>query len=189
MILAVWTAGLDAVAINWTITARKPALIGRVGGGGYDYSHYRGYDGSEASISRNQKTGKTTVRSDHPPTATGECYVWWPSVAGGIITLVVLALAATRNGRRLVAEFPLPGMTTRRLMIAVAVIGIEAVLIINVTGKLGGNPRSSRWPPILFCLAAPPTLVLLAAFGGARSTGAEKNSSRAQTVNHTWVRQ
>jgi hypothetical protein len=99
--------------------------------------------------------------------------VWWPAIAGGFITLEALALAAARNGRRLIAEFPPPRMTTQRLMIAVAVIAIEAVLIINVARIFGGNPRSSRWPPILICLAVPPTLVLLPASGRNRSTRAE----------------
>jgi hypothetical protein len=177
LIFAAWFVGLDAAAINWTMAATKRVWIDECGSGGFSYRSYSGYDGSEGRDMRNQMTGKTTVRWAHPPTATGLCYVWWPSVVGGIITLIVLALAATRNGRRLIAEFPLPRMTTRRLMIAVAVIGIEAALIINLTGKLGANPRSSRWPPIVFCLAVPPTLVFLPAFGRARSTGAGKNSS------------
>ena len=172
-ILLAWVVGLDAAAIKWTIAARIRVSIGGFGNGGGDSTNYRGYDGSQVTVYHETRTGKTTVRWIHPPTATGRCYVWWPSVAGGIITLVVLALAATRNGRRLIAKFPLPGMTTRRLMIAVAVIGIEAVLIINMARIFGGNPRSSRWPPILICLAAPPTLVFLPAFGRTRSTGAE----------------
>ena len=111
----------------------------------------------------------------------GLCYVWWPSLAGGLITLLALALAATRNGRRLIAEFPLSRMTTRRWMIAVAVIGIEAGLLLNEMRyfgfDLGRDLRSSRWPPILICLAALPTLAFLLAFGHTRSTGAEMNSS------------
>jgi hypothetical protein len=128
-------------------------------------------------------TGKTTIVSNRPPTATGLCDVWWPSVAGGIITLLVLALAATRNGRRLIAEFPLPRMTTRRLMIVVAVTAFEAVLIINVAKSNRVNwdflnyRRPSPWPALLICLVAPPTLVLLQAFGRTRSAGAEENSS------------
>jgi hypothetical protein len=174
LILAAWVVGLDAAAINWTMAATKRVWIDECGSGGFSNRSYSGYDGSEGRVMRNQMTGKTTVRWAHSPTATGLCDVWWPSVVGGIITLIVLALAATRNGRRLIAEFPLPRMTTRRLMIAVAVIGIEATLIINVTRKLGGDPRSSGWPPIVFCLAVPPTLVFLPAFGRDRPSGAEK---------------
>jgi hypothetical protein len=79
-----------------------------------------------------------------------------------------------RDGRRLIAEFPLPGMTTRRWMIAVAFIGVEAVLIINATRFFGGDPRSSPWPPMVFCLAVPPTLVFLPALGRDRSSVAKK---------------
>jgi hypothetical protein len=175
LVLVAWVAGLDASAVNWTITARKAIVIGRVGAGGYDHSHYRGYDASEVTVSCNQLTGETTVRWTRPPTTTGRCYVWWPALAGGMITLVAIALAATRNGRRLVVEFPLPRMTTRRLMIAVAVIGIEAALITSVAGKLGGDPRSSPWPQIVFCLAVPPTLVFLPAFGSRLAPRPEKS--------------
>jgi hypothetical protein len=176
LILAAWVTGLVAAATNWTIAARALIPMGGVGGGDGEFSFYSGYDGSRMTVSRDYVTGMTRVHWSHPPTATGLCYVWWPSVAGGIITLVVLAPAATRNGRRLIAEFPFPPMTTRRLMIAVAVIGIEAVLIVSATRNFGGNPRSSRWPPIVFCLAVPPTLVFLPAFGRTRSAAAEKNS-------------
>jgi hypothetical protein len=174
LIFAAWVVGLDAAAINWTTAARKPISMGGVSSGDAACYYYSGYDGSGVSVVRDKMNGKTTVYLTHPPTATGRCYVWWPSVAGGIITLVALALAATHNGRRLIAESPLPRMAARRWMIAVAVIGIEAVLIINVTGKLGGDPRSSGWPPTVFCLAVPPAFVFLPAFGGTRSTGAEK---------------
>ena len=70
VILAAWVVGLDAGAINWTITARKAIVIGRVAGG-YDHSHYRGYDASEVTVSCNQLTGETTVRWTRPPTTTG----------------------------------------------------------------------------------------------------------------------
>jgi hypothetical protein len=167
--------GLDAAATNWTLAATKRVVRNGLANGDVSRRNHFGYDGSVVAVGTENLTGRVFIVSKLPPTAKGLCYVWWPSVAGGTITLVVLALAATRNGRRLVAEFPVPRMTTRRLMIAVAVIGIEAVLIINVTGKLGGDPRSSGWPPIVFCLAVPPTLVFLSAFGRTRSTGTEKN--------------
>ena len=172
-ILLTWVVGLDAAAANWIVTVRKPIETSNIGMSGGVYRGYRGYDGSQVSTFRNLRSGKTTVHWVHPPTATGRCYVWWPSVAGGVFTLVALALAATRNGRRLIADLPLPRMTTRRLMIAVAVIAIEAMLIINMSGKLGGDPRSSGWPAIIIGLAAPPTLVFLRAFGRTRSTGVE----------------
>ena len=74
-------------------------------------------------------------------------------------------------------------MTTRRLMIAVAVIGIEAALITSVAGKLGGDPRSSPWPQIVFCLAVPPTLVFLR-HSAAGEPQDRKRVPSAQTVNH-----
>ena len=122
----------------------------------------------KSTSSRAIVTGKTTVLGIHPPTAMGLCYVWWPSVAGGFITLAILALAATRNGRRLIGEFPLPRMTTRRLMIAAAVIAIEAVLIINVaksnrmTWDFRNHRRLSRWPPHPHLPLRPPYLGLSA---------------------------
>ena len=179
LILAAWIAGLDAAAINWTITAREG--VSRVLEAARVPPHLRGltkgYDGSVVVVVRNHPTGKTVKRLIlHPPTAVGLCYVWSPSVAGGLLTLLALALAATRNGRRLIVEFPLPRMTTRRWMIAVAVIGIEAGLIIGVTRSLGVDPRSSRWPPILIYLAALPTLAFLPACGRTRSAGAEMNA-------------
>lgn len=73
-------------------------------------------------------------------------------------------------------EFSLPRMTTRGWMIAVAVIGIEAVLIIDATRFFGVDPRASRWPPILIYVAGLLTLAFLPACGRTRSAGAEMNS-------------
>jgi hypothetical protein len=182
-ILLAWVAGLDAAATNWTLAATKRVAHKGLSNGDVSRRNYFGYDGSLVAVVTENMTGKTTILSNRPPTATGLCYVWWPSLAAGVITPVVLALAATRNGRRLIGEFPLPGMTTRRLMIAVAVIAIEAALIINVarnfnraTWDFRNHRRPSPWPPILICLAVPPTLVFLSAFGRTRSTGAEENA-------------
>jgi hypothetical protein len=175
LIFAAWVVALDAAAIDWTIAARERISNGGVVAGGVGYHSYRGYDGSQWTV-ENHGTGKTTVHWTDPPTRTGLCYVWWPSLAGGLTTLLALALAATRTGRRLIVEFPLPPMTTRRWMIAVAVIGIEAGLIIGATRILGVDPRSSRWPPILIGLAALPTLAFLPAFGRTRSAGGEMKS-------------
>ena len=164
LIFAAWIAGLDAAAINWTITAWDIDLrVGTRGGSRTArWSFHDRPDGSAVRVVRNDVTGKTATRLVHPPTAVGLCLVWWPSFAGGLLTLLALALAATRNGRRLIVEFPLPRMTTRRLMIAVAVIGIEAVLIINVAKSNRVNwdfhnyRRPSPWPPLLIGLVAPP---------------------------------
>ena len=183
MLLIAWVAGSDTAATNWTLAASKRLPVIMPSSGGDRRTDYRGFDGSRVISLTEHMTGKTTILRKLPPTATGLCYVWWPAVAGGFITLAILGLAATRNGRRLVVEFPLPRMTTRRLMIAVAVIAIEAVLIINVAKSNRVNwdfrnyRRPSPWPPLLIGLVAPPTLVLLQAFGRTRSTGAEENSS------------
>ena len=128
MLLA-WVVALDAAAINWTITATKLIKQSDIVGGGYSHRRYRGSDGSVVSVVQNSMTRKTTVHWTDPPTRMGLCYVWWPSLASGLTTMLALALAATRDGRRLIVEFPVPPMTTQRLMIAVAVIGIEAGMI------------------------------------------------------------
>jgi hypothetical protein len=183
LILAAWIAGIDAAAINWTIMAREIDLRAVTGGGSLTahWSVHHRPDGSVVRVVRNFVTGSSTTMI-HPPTAVGMCITWSPAFTGGLLTLLAVALAATRSGRRLIVEFPLPRMTTRQLMIAVAVIGIEAALIINIAERLN-NPSSflgirgkSQWPPIIICLAVPPTLVLLAAFGRTRSAGAERNS-------------
>jgi hypothetical protein len=182
-ILLAWVVGLDAAATNWTLAATKRRPVIMFANGDVHRTNYRGFDGSQVIAYSEHMTGKTTILGKLPPTATGLCYVWWPGVAGGFITLAILGLAATRNGRRLIEEFPLPRMTTRRLMIAVAVIAIEAVLIINVAKSNRVNwdfrnyRRPSPWPPLLIGLVAPPTVVLLQAFGRSRSAGAEKNFS------------
>ena len=166
MILAVWTAGLHAAAINWTITARKPR---------------HGFPGSAgvamiiaitAGMMGPKRVSPVTRRPARPQSVGSIHRPRWGAAMSGGPHSPAASLPWWRsrwrrpaNGRRLIAEFPLPRMTTRRLMIAVAVIGIEAVLIINVTGKLGGDLRSSGWPSIVFCLAVPPTLVLLPACG------------------------
>lgn len=182
-ILLAWVVAIDAAATNWTLAATKRLPVIMPSSGGDRRTDYRGFDGSRVISYSEGMTGKTTILRKLPPTATGLCYVWWPAAAGGFITLAILGLAATRNGRRLIGEFPPPRMTTRRLMIAVAVIAIEAVLIINVAKSNRVNwdflnyRRPSRWPLLLIGLVAPPTLVLLQAFGRTRSAGAEKNSS------------
>ena len=142
LILAAWIAGVDAAAINWMITARKPIKTkAYIVTGGEHPTYYTWHDGSQVTVYGNGIARKTRVDWTHSPTATG-LYVWSPAIAGGFITLETLALrAATRKRHRLIAETPLPRMTTRRLMIAVAVIGIEAVLIIKVTEQLGSSCR------------------------------------------------
>ena len=178
-ILLAWVVGLDAAATHWTLAATKRVVRKGLGNGEGHRRHHFGYDGSQVTVYSEHMTGKSIIEAKRPPTAAGRRYVWWPSVAGVVVTLATLALAATHNGRRLIAEFPLRGMTTRRLMIAVAVIGIEAVLVINVakSNRVSWDflnyRRPSPWPPLSWP-RAPPTLALLQAFGRTRSTGAEK---------------
>jgi hypothetical protein len=193
LIFAAWVVGLDAVAINWTIMAweRIPGGPGGLvaGPGGISFtgwwSTYSGYDGSVVIVVRKLATGKpTAVHLVRPPTAMGLCYVWWPAFAGGLTTLLALALAATRNGRRLIGEFLLHRPTSRRWMIAVAVISIEAVLFLDEMRYFGvelRDLRASRWPPILIYLAALPGLAFLLAFGRTRNARAEMNSFGANS--------
>jgi hypothetical protein len=174
LILAAWIVGLDAAAINWTIMATELDTDPGTGGAHWYVRHRP--DWSVVRVVRNRLTGKTVTYLLDPPTAVGLCLVWSPAVASGLLTLVALALAATRSGRRLIVEFPVPRMTTRRWMVAVAVIGVEAWLIIGAVSYLLFQPRPSLWPPILIYLAALHTLTFLPACGRTRSTGAEMNS-------------
>jgi hypothetical protein len=179
LIFAAWIAGLDAAAINWTIMAREIDPRAATGGGSLT-AHWRVHhrpDGSVVRVVRNGVTGNTVTTMIHPPTAVGMCLTWSPAFAGGLLTLLAVALAATRSGRRLIVEFPVPRMTTRRWMIAVAFIGVEAWLIIGAISYLLFQPRSSLWPPILIYLAALHTLTFLPACGRTRSGGAEMSSA------------
>jgi hypothetical protein len=180
LILAAWIAGIDAAAINWTIMAWEIDLRAGTGGGSRTayWSVHDRPDGSAVRVVRNFVTGSTTTTMIHPPTAVGMCLTWSPAFTGGLLTLLAVALAATRSGRRLIVEFPLPRMTTRRWMVAVAVIGVEAWLIIGAMSYLVFHPRSLLWPPILIYLAVLHTLTFLPAFGRNRSAGAEENSFR-----------
>jgi hypothetical protein len=183
LILAAWVGGLDAAAINWTIMAREVETDPGTGGGPRT-AHWAGYhrfDGSEVLVVRNHVTGSSTTRLVHPPTAVGLCLTWSPAFAGGLLTLLAVALAATRSGRRLIVEFPLPRMTTRRWMVALAVIGLEVWLINVAMSYLVRHPRSSLWPPILIYLASLHTLTFLPACGRTRSTGAEMTHTGANS--------
>jgi hypothetical protein len=179
LILAAWIAGLDAAAINWTIMAREIDLRAGTGGGSRTahWSVHDRPDGSVVRVVRNFVTGSSTTTMIHPPTAVGMCLTWSPAFTGGLLTLLAVALAATRNGRRLIVEFPLRRMTTRRWMVALAVFGIEVWLINGAMSYLVRHPRSSLWPPILIYLASLHTLTFPPTFGRTRSAGAEKNSS------------
>jgi hypothetical protein len=178
LILVAWTAGLDAVAINWTITAWDIDMRVGTRGGSHTarWSFHDRPDGSAVRVVRNFVTGSTTTTMIRPPTAVGMFLTWSPAFTGGLLTLLAVTLAATRNGRRLIVEFPLPWMTTRRWMAALAVIGLEVWLINGAMSYLVRHPRSSLWPPILIYLAALHTLTFLPDCGRTRSTRAEMDS-------------
>jgi Na+/serine symporter len=87
-----------------------------------------------------------------PATTAGLCRVWWPAAASGFLTLLALAIALTRTGQWFIAELPLPQMTTRRWMIAVAVLGTEGGLIMSTIRSSGVHPRLIQWTQILIIL-------------------------------------
>jgi hypothetical protein len=141
-------AGVDFAAIHWVITARTDT-IGGIGGGGW--KHYDMYDGSGVNVvvlnsSRGKMISRTVTR---PAPFLGLCKVWWPAVAGVFLTPLVLAVARTRTGRWVIAEMPLPCMTTRRWMITVAVLGIEGGLVISTLRTSGRDPMREQWLPLL----------------------------------------
>lgn len=154
LIVAASIIGVDAAAVHWVVTA-KSGITGGIGGGPLTahWTYYDRYDGSMVVIVRNnvtrRTTGPTVVR---PPTTAGLCRVWWPAVAAGLLTLLALAIASARRGRRFIAAFPLPQMSTRRWMMTVAVIGTEVGLVITTLRYSDIDPLRTRWTPILSSL-------------------------------------
>jgi hypothetical protein len=102
-----------------------------------NHRYYLMYDRPSVLVARDPFTGTSKWTVTRPATATGLCRVWWPAIPAGLLTLSGLALARTREGRRSVAGFPLPRLTTGRLMIAVAVLGIEAGLAVCAVASRG----------------------------------------------------
>jgi hypothetical protein len=154
LIFAAMVIGTDVAAIYWVVNARS-AIRSGIGGGPYTAhtTWYEMYDGSAVVVVRNYVTGKTTGTAvRRPATTAGLCRVWWPAVASGFLTLLALAIALTRTGRWFIAELPLPQMTTRRWMIAVAVLGIEGGLVITTMRNSGVDPLRTQWAPILINL-------------------------------------
>lgn len=131
---------IDGAVTLWIVVARSVlAGDGGVGGGSNTSycTHYRMYDDSSVLIVQDFTTGKSTRILTSPATAVGLRRVWWPAVPAGILTLSGLALASTHRGRRYVAGFPTPRMTTGGLMIAVAVLGTEGGLAIRTLESSG----------------------------------------------------
>jgi hypothetical protein len=154
MMFAAAIIGTDLAAVNRVVKARSYLAAG-AGSGPMTAlrSHHTKYDGSEVLVVRNHLTGVTITTVTRPATGLGLCRVWWPAVAGGFLTLLALVTALTRTGRWLIAAIPIPRMTTRRWLIAVAVLGTEGGLIIGTLRSSGVDPLYVRWTPILVYLA------------------------------------
>ena len=163
LILAASIIVLDVAAIHRVVTARS-TLRGGLSSGPYTAlaTYYTRADEALLVVVRNFATGKTTGPTMiRPPTMRGLRRVWWPPVAGGFLTLLALAIASTRKGRRFISGFPLPRMTTRRWMIAVALIGTEGGLIISTMKNSGVDPLTIAWTPILLNLVGLHALAFL----------------------------
>jgi YD repeat-containing protein len=154
MIFPASIIGLYVAAINWVVTARSAIYVGMAGGPRTaHWTYYDMWDGSGRMVVRNHITGKTTrITVTRPATTAGLCRVWWPAAARGFLTLLALAIALTRTGQWFIAELPLPQMTTRRWMIAVAVLGTEGGLIMSTIRSSGVHPRLIQWTQILIIL-------------------------------------
>ena len=164
LILAAAIIGMDGAAIYRVVTARSTLRGGGLSSGPYTAlaSYYIRADEALVVVVRNFATGKTTGPTViRPPTARGLCRVWWPAFTGGFLTLLALAIASTRKGRRFVSAFPLPRMTTRRWMIAVALIGTEGGLILSTMRYAGVDPLTTPWTPILVYLVGLHALAFL----------------------------
>jgi hypothetical protein len=154
LIFAASIIAMDVAAITWVVNARSAFGPG-VGGGPFTahWTWYEMYDGSGLFVVHNDVTGKTTRRTvTSPATTMGLCRVWWPAPASGFLTLLALTITLTRTGRWLIAEVPLPHMTTRRWMIVVAVLGTEGGLVICTMRNSGVDPLLTHWTPVLIRL-------------------------------------
>ncbi len=118
---------IDVAAILWVVVARSVGFD-PIGGGpldGYGW-YFRMSDGSFNVISYDYSTNKTIGRTVIFPAPPGGSYrVWWPAFAAVPLTLLGLALASTRGGRRIFTRLPVPQITTLRLMTAVAILGAD----------------------------------------------------------------
>ncbi len=142
---------MDVAAVNLVVVARSSRISG-LGGGPLirQWQSYEKYDGSRVWEVYNTLTRKTISRTVlSPATPLGLCRVWWPAVAAGLLTLFALAAARTRSGQWVIAEMPLPRMTTRRWMIVVAVLGTEGGFGISTMRDDGIDPLYARWLPVL----------------------------------------
>jgi hypothetical protein len=162
MILAALILATDLAAVRWVVKARSYLDAG-VGGGPMTAirSYHAKYDGSKVLLVSNRLTGVTITTVVRPPTRLGLCRVWWPAVASGLLTLLTLVIPLTRTGRWFVQAIPIPRMTTRRWLIAIAVMGTEGGLIIGTLRDTGVDPLYARWTPILLWLIVLHTLAFM----------------------------
>ena len=119
--------------------------------GGVTTCYYFDFDVSYVESRRTSvaEIARSTVR---PMTLAGLWIVWSPVVAGLVLTLLSIVVARSRTGRWLIADaWPTP-MTTRGLMILVALVGIEIGLVVSTIRSRGRDPVSADWTPILFDL-------------------------------------
>jgi hypothetical protein len=152
LIFAASVIAMDVAAINWVVEARSYSL-GGMGNG--DVAYNTMYDETLVKVVSNNLTGKTiSTTVIRPATTAGLCRVWWPAAASGLLTLLAAAIAFTRTGQWFIANLRLPQMTTRRWMIAVAVLATEAGLVIGTFRNSGVNLLLTQWTPILISLVS-----------------------------------
>jgi hypothetical protein len=147
LIFAASIIGMDVAAINWVVTA-KSAITARMDRGPNTarWTYYHMYDGSVRIVVNDYVTGRTIgPMVARPATTAGLCRVWWLGAASAFLTLLALAIALSRTGQWFIAELPLPQMTTRRWMMAVALLGLEFGLINAGASGMGHKPTASDW--------------------------------------------
>jgi hypothetical protein len=110
------------------------------------------YNGSRVVPIYNPATGKMGLRTVVGPTTLGLCRVWWPAVTAPVATLLALVLALTSTGQWLIAEMPMPRMTTRRWLFAVGVLAAELGLVIGPLKDSGVDPMNAAWTQITIYL-------------------------------------
>ena len=107
LIVAVSVLVLDAAAVNWTFEVRKPIDVRWSFSDGVSQKYCSVNDGSLVCAMNGPRIGENTVRWIHLPTAKGLCYVWWPSVGCGALTLAARRVGGDTQGAS--ARFRIPG--------------------------------------------------------------------------------
>jgi hypothetical protein len=122
------------------------------------------YDGSIVRVVTNRMTGTSVTTVIRPATWWGLCRVWWPAVASGLLTLLAVAIAVSRQGQALIARIPLPVMSTRRLLTLITILGTEGGLVIGTLKTSGIDPMRTPWVPIFYELAIVHVVAFLPVF-------------------------